>query len=370
MSQKTIVDTVVSIVLVGIISYSLLIAIGASSYMLYKSKRGIRKAGNVEVVIVSKADHKVRNALLESVQFHLRKCGKLIVVIDQGAPLAGLLRKIKGVKLIEVPSKYRPDLVAKGRALQFFVECCVEMDKWYVFIDDDNLILDDMFLYEIPIYDKDGFVAANGILVPRPGRSNIAFAMDWVRFMDDVLLYRFFTGLIGKPLLGLHGDLLIVKGSVLKEIGFNKRSLTEDFEFAAELVKRGYKTWQSSTRVSIKSPNSIKDLVLQRGRWIKGVVNGIKKCPWGMKIIVLLRSFTFSVGFLVIALFLPLVSYIGLTWFIIPSGVYYMSTYTYGVFKSRKPYLLLLLPFFGIIEATSRLYGILTIDNYVVIDKN
>lgn len=364
------VDSLVTIALFGIVAYSLLISIGIIGYALYKPCKSNRRANNVELVVVSKADHKVRNSLLQVIRYHVERFGRIIVVVDEGGPLVGLLRKTKGVRLVEVPSTYRQDLIGKGRALQFFVDCCVDVHKWYVFIDDDNLILDDSFLYEIPIYDEMGFVVANGVLIPRPGRSNIAYVMDWIRFVDDILLYRFFTGLLKKPLLGLHGDLLVVKGNVLREIGFNRKSLTEDFEFASELVKKGYRTWQSDTRVSIRSPNSLRDLVLQRGRWFKGIVSGIKRCPLPMKIVVILRSFTFSAGFILVLLLMPIVSYLSFIWFMIPSGLYYMSTYTYGVYKSKKPYLILLLPFFGLIEATSRIYGFMSVNGYVVIDKN
>jgi len=40
-----------------------------------------------------------------------------------------MIRKIKGVELVIVPSKYRRDLVGKGRALQYFVDCCVNPDN-------------------------------------------------------------------------------------------------------------------------------------------------------------------------------------------------------------------------------------------------
>lgn len=370
LNENAIVDELVNIALVGIVTYSILVTLGVIGYAVYKPKRGSKKAENIEIVVVSKADHKVKNSLLEVVKYHVGKYSRILVVVDEGAPLSGLLRKIKGVKLIEVPSNYRQDLIGKGRALQYFVDCCVDNNKWYVLIDDDNLILDDAFLYEIPVYENEGYVAANGVLVPRPGRSNVAYVMDWIRFMDDILIYRFFTGLLSKPLLGLHGDLLIVKGKVLREIGFTRKTLAEDFEFASELVKRGYKTWQSATRVSIRSPNSIADLILQRGRWFKGIVSGIKRCPLHMKIIIILRSFTFSVGFLLLVVLLPLMSYMSYLLFAVPSGIYYMSTYTYGVYKSKKLYLLLLLPFFGFIEATSRLYGLIHVNGFVVIDKN
>lgn len=365
-----VVNGLVSVALAGIITYTLLLTIGFVGYVSYRPRRGDVKASNVEVVIVSKANDQVKNSLLEVVEYHVKRYREVTLVIDEEAPLKSLLRGFKGVKLVEVPNWYRRDLIGKGRALHYFVDCCVENDKWYVFIDDDNFILDDAFLYEIPVYDKEGYVAANGVLVPRPGKSLVAFVMDWIRFVDDVFIYRFFTGLLGKPLLGLHGDLLIVKGKVLKEIGFNRKTLAEDFEFASELVKRGYGTWQSATRVSIKSPNKLYDLVLQRGRWFRGVMSGIKRAPLSMKLIVVLRSFAFSVGFLLLLVLMPATSYMGYLWFVVPSGLYYVSTYTYGVYKSKKPHLILLLPFFGLIEATSRVLGFVYVNNYVVIDKN
>ncbi|MEM4482269.1 MAG: glycosyltransferase family 2 protein [Desulfurococcaceae archaeon] len=370
MTRNIIVDGLMSAILLGLLAYSTLISLGIASYFFYKPKRGSKRAENIEIVVVSKADHKVKNSLLEVVKYHINKYGKITVVVDEDAPLTGLLRKTRGARLVEVPAGYRKDLIGKGRALQYFVDYFVERGKWYAFIDDDNLIIDDSFLYEIPKYEENGYVASNGILVPRPGRSTIAYVMDWIRYMDDLLLYRFFTGSLKRPLLGLHGDLIIVKGDVLKEIGFHRRTLTEDFEFAAELVRRGYKTWQSATRVSIKSPSSIKDLVLQRGRWFKGIVEGIRRCPLKMKLTVILRSFTFGIGFLLLMILAPIVSYIGLVWFVIPGGIYYMSTYTYGIYKARKLYLILLLPLFGLIEATSRVYGLLNVNEYVVIDKN
>jgi len=365
-----VVDGIVTLILLSALSYSLLISMGAFSYFTYRPRRGSTRARNVEIVIVSKASEKVKNSLYEVLRYHVEKYGRVLLIVDEEAPLLPRLRGLRGVELIVVPSNYRRDLMGKGRALQYFVECCVDPSKWYVFIDDDNLILDDSFLYEIPVYEKLNYVAANGILIPRPGKSTVAYIMDWIRFVDDLFLFRFFTGLLGKPLLGLHGDLLIVKGNVLREVGFTKRTLTEDFEFAKELVKRGYKTWQSSTKVSIRSPNSVRDLIAQRGRWFKGVVTGMRGSPLLMKIVVIVRGFTFTVGVLVLMFLLPAISYIGYFWFIVPAGLYYAGTYIYGVYNSRKPHMIFLVPFFGFIEAVSRVYGLVNVNNYVVIDKN
>ncbi|QOR94040.1 glycosyltransferase family 2 protein [Thermosphaera chiliense] len=363
-------DNVVEVVAGLWLVYVSITVAGGVAYFLYKPRKSLFKSTNYEIVVVSKADEKVKNSLLEVVRYHLKKFGKLTVVIDEGAPLTNTLKSIRSLNLVIVPASYRRDLVGKGRALSYFIENQVDDEKWYVFIDDDNLILDESFLYEIPYYEEKGFAAGNGILLPRPGRSKIAYVMDWIRYVDDLTLYRFFTGLVSRPLLGLHGELLIVKGRVLREVGFTFKSITEDFRFATELIKKGYKTWQSGTRVSIKSPNSLRDLVKQRGRWFKGMLSDIKYSPVPMKLIVGFRSVIWSFNFVSTLLIGPLLAYMGLIWVLIPGSLYYLTSYTYGVYRSGKPYMLLLVPFFGFIEASSRVYGLINVNDFVVIDKN
>jgi cellulose synthase/poly-beta-1,6-N-acetylglucosamine synthase-like glycosyltransferase len=352
------------------IAYMAILAIGLTGYVLYKPRRDGVKAGDFEIVVVSKADGRVRRSLFETLRYHARRFGGVTLVVDEESPLLGELRGLNHIKLIVVPRDYRRDLVGKGRALNYFIERFVDPDKWYVFIDDDNIILDDNFLYEIPFYESKGVYVGNGILVPRMGRSKIAYVMDWVRFLDDITLYRFFTGLIGRPLLGLHGELLIVKGRVLKEVGFSYRSITEDFRFSVELVKRGYKTWQSSTRVLIKSPNSLLDLLRQRGRWFKGVITDVKHSPLPMKVVVGVRAFFWSLVFTVSWVMLPAIIAAGVIWLILPAGLYYVTAYLYGTYKAGDPILVFTIPLFGLIEASARIYGLISVRDFVVIDKN
>jgi cellulose synthase/poly-beta-1,6-N-acetylglucosamine synthase-like glycosyltransferase len=262
------------------ICFSVFVVIGIVG-QIYRPKRGEKKAENVEYVLVSVANHKVERTLFECIAHTKEKLNNhLRVLVDEGSEL---IPELKENSLVIVPASYRRDLVGKGRAINYFIEKEVQPDKWYTFIDDDNLILDDTFLYEIPYYEKKGYVATNPLLVPRNGRRKLTYIMDFIRYFDDLMVFRFFTGFLKRPLIGLHGEFLTVKGGVLKEIGFGNHSLTEDFRFAAELVRRGYKTWQSASKVSIKPPNSLDDLLKQRGRWFKGISKDWRYCPPLMK---------------------------------------------------------------------------------------
>lgn len=288
------------------------------------------------------------------------------ILVDEGSEL---IPELSGERLVVVPQDYNRDLVGKGRAMNYFIEHIVKADMWYSFIDDDNLIYDDKFLFEIPYYEQMGYVAMNPTLFPRPGKSDISFIMDAIRYFDDLMIFRFFTGFLKTPLIGLHGELLTVKGCVLKEIGYENRSLTEDFRFASELVRRGYKTWQSSTRVCIKSPNSIRDFLKQRGRWFKGIMEDWRHCPVKMQIVVAIRLVIGALGIFGSWALFPLWFVWGSLWLAMPGGIYCWLIYTYGTIKLKKPYYILLIPLLGIIEAAA-FYAGLKQKTFVVIDKN
>jgi len=348
---------------------SLFIVLGLLG-QFYKPRMA-HNAGKAHLVVVSVASNSVRNALLRNIRHHKDMGIRPYVLIDEGADLEGELRKMEGIGLVVVPKDYRRDLKGKGRAINYFIESTVHPGEWYGFIDDDNLLMDLKFLHEIPYYEKRGYVAANPVLKPRLGKSKTAFVMDWIRYLDDIMIFRFFTGLLKKPLIGLHGELLLVKGEVLKEIGFGEPSITEDFLFASKLVGKGYKTWQSSTTVSILSPNSTADLMKQRGRWFKGVFMDIFKpsVPPSVKAISGGKLILWMFGFMGSWLFFPLWVVWGRFWFAIPGAMAYWLTYLYGVKQLGEWRYALLIPAMSVTETLSWLKGV-KMRKFVVIDKN
>lgn len=333
----------------------------------YKPKKSMKRAENVEIIIVSIANNKVKNSLYETISNIKKLNVKFYLLVDEGAELLSEL-SMSNSNMVIVPKSYKPFLIAKGRAINYFIENYVQENKWYGFVDDDNLVLDTDFLYEIPYYEQHGYVAMNPLLVMRRGKSDLTYVMDSIRLFDDLTVYRFFTGLLGRPLVGLHGELLCAKGEILKEIGYNFNTITEDFCFSTELVKRGYKTWQSKTRVSLKSPNNFPDLLRQRGRWFKGIVLDLKKATFPMKIIVGTRVSFWALGLFgswAFAFFWPLW---GPLWPAIPGGIAYWLLYSYGVLKSRKWWFLLFIPLIGILESLSWVFCFKQ-KGFVVIDK-
>jgi len=357
------------------VTYVFLIA-GSVGYIAYRPRRKPYKSDNVEFVLITIANNKVKNALRESLG-NLREKFKnylVWVVVDEGAELMSYLSELSSsdpyLRLVVVPANYLKSHRGKARAMKYFIEHFVETDNWYVFLDDDNIVLDENFLYEIPYYEELDYVAFNPILKPRRGNSTIAYIIDWIRYFNDLTLYRFFTGFLGKPLLGLHGELLGIKGRVLRELDLNSSSIAEDFSLAIELVKRGYRTWQSETIVSIKSPNSLGDLQKQRARWFKGVLKNLRHAPNVMRAIVTIKSFLW-IGLMLVTITIVITdNYNSLIVFLVLlNSLYHWSAYMYGAYKSGKLRYFLITPIAWLIEAMS-IFRAPAIKDFYVINKN
>jgi beta-1,4-mannosyltransferase len=388
--------------------YSVFVIIGIVGFH-YKAESVPTRANNVEFIIISQASKKVKNSLLDCIsntriQF---PWVPLSLVIDEGSELTDLLLRLvnvtqqqitttniidstvahqkksiiarqrdtsKDLKIIVVPDRYRKDLVGKGRAINYFIDgYVIDENKWYSFIDDDNIILDDKFLYEIPYYEQRGYVAFNPSITARTGNSRFIRIMDFIRKYDDVTVFRFFTGLLGIPYIGMHGEMLTVKGSVLREIKYDFYSITEDFRFTAELIKRKMKVWQSKTNVSIKSANNINDILRQRGRWFKGISLDLKYCPPLMRMIVTSRMVLWIIAIFGTWALSPLWLSWGIHWqteLFIASGIYPWIIFIYAIIKNKEPlYCILFIPLFSILESISYWFGINN-KGFYVIDKN
>jgi len=307
------------------------------------------KIPRYQIVIVTVGDERVLPSLKEVVS-KLESLKLNYVILSS--------RSIDFKNVIVIPRERDGN---KYRAIKWFVESYVENDVWYVFLDDDSYPIDDSFLNDLAYAEENGYHFGNGILVPRPGKSKWAYALDWIRYFDDLTRFRF-NALIKKPIYGVHGELLMVKGNVLKDIWLTMdESITEDFNFAMYAMKKGYKFFQSSCKVSIKSPNSLKDFIRQRGRWSNVLRDSIKHFNF-------IPIVFFITGAIVSPLFFPL-------WFIysVPlcaiASLYYIFVYLYGAVKAKT--LPIVTHFLSAIEILGYAYGILKgWKRFEVIDKS
>lgn len=357
--------------------YAIQITVYSTLSLFYKSKKSKEKATNVDLVIVTVASKTVKGALYEV----LNKISKfelnVNVVVDEGAELTqDLKRDFKLYVFTEVPKSFKCRAIAKGRAIEYFIRTKVYPSRWYVFLDDDSYPMDDKFLYEISEREQHGYVAANGMLYPRKGHNIVSYVLDFFRYLDDLTFFRACQGTLKRPLCGFHGELLIVKGRTLKEIGFDRHSITEDFCFGTEILRRGYKTWSSNSKVSIQSPNSLKGLLTQRARWFKGIVIDLKNAPLKIQLVMgihLARAVLGCFGSFAFVVFWVALAFLGFNY--IPTAPLFLVGTTYwliGAFimpKTSWKNKFVTVPL-SAVETLAPLYALLKTKKFEVIDKN
>lgn len=219
----------------------------------------------------------------------------------------------------------------------------------------------------------------NAVLTPRQGESAITYIMDHIRLLDDLTVFRAFTGMFGRPYIGFHGELLTARGDVLLEVGFDRHSIVEDFAFAAELVAQDIPTWQSRTRVSILSPHTLDDLFQQRARWFIGtwqllwktspttrVITGVRFTSWVCAIIAgpVGTALWYTSGGVSMPLLLRVAPPL--------AGVVYGGTYLYGTLRLGKWAAVFFfgIPLYAAFEALTPFYALLFADQtFTVIEK-
>jgi beta-1,4-mannosyltransferase len=222
------------------------------------------------------------------------------VVVDELAPdapdaagrqraLATLRERYAGagqrVRLTVVPLAYRtPNGTRhKARANQYALERRRRggentADTYVYHLDDDTHVGADTVasIAEFLCHCHDHYYLAQGTLTfPfELSPSWLCRLADSVRPVDDLTRFRFFTGMLGTPLNGLHGEHLLVRADVEEGIGwdFGPAVLVEDAYFALHFADRhpGRSTTLDSFSYGA-SPETVQDLVRQRRRWFAGL---------------------------------------------------------------------------------------------------
>lgn len=111
--------------------------------------------------------------------------------------------------------------------------------------------------------------------------------MDSVRGGDDLM--RFLAALLhfGGPIFGFHGENLLVNSEIEAQIGWDFGPvIVEDAYFALAFLRRysGRATYLQSCTYG-GSPESVRDLIIQRRRWSHGLLGllGDRKVSWKRK---------------------------------------------------------------------------------------
>lgn len=365
------------------------------------------------IQITTIAKNNTLSALNRTIESILQEAPKLLnnwridLVTEELAESLKELRQKWGkenkINFIIVPRDYQTKNKTryKARAHQYALEFRKTKDKnTYIYHLDEDSSVTKSAIASIAEAAERGALLGQGVLTfPNHLSPNFFTTLcDSIRTGNDLGCFRFFTGSLKTPLIGMHGEHLLIREDIENEIGWDcGDNLVEDSTFAIEFARRypGKSCFLNSI-VRCASPASIQDLIKQRARWFKGMRQIIWAIPWKSKILISLRLapwglgifgnviFVYAIAFLFFSLsyssFYPGVisrPFIFLTT-ICYSFVLYM--YLTGLLvnlreeKSAKKklfYMLslpLLLPFLGLIEALGALYSF-KIKGFVVVKK-
>jgi hypothetical protein len=213
------------------------------------------------------------------------------VVIEEDSPAHDRIRALAGplVRIVVVPRSYRTPAGTRFKAranhythLRRIAENEARNDVWVLHMDDDTGVAEDTgaelarFVNTQAGHGGDALHLAQGVLTyPREqGVNRFTWLADAVRPACDVSAFALTTGR-GTPRSGLHGELLLVRGSVEAAIGwdFGPRAMVEDAQFALMFAQRhpGRSDWFAGRSLGA-APAGVTDLVRQRERWAWGLL--------------------------------------------------------------------------------------------------
>lgn len=240
-----------------------------------------RKLCRYAVLIAARNESAVIAQLLESIrqQDYPQDLLDIYVVADNCTDGTASIAREHGARVFERQNKMQ---VGKGYALAFLLEHIREeypqerYDGYFVF-DADNL-LDPHYVTEMNKVFSNGNRAVTGY------RNTKNFGDNWITAGYGIWFLRE-SEYLNRPrdYLGtscaVSGTGFLFAQDLLDELGgWEYFLLTEDLEFTADLVARGIRiAYCHDAMVYDEQPQSFKQSIIQRSRWVKGYLQVVAK---------------------------------------------------------------------------------------------
>ena len=201
---------------------------------------------------------------------------ELCVVTDNPLPIPHLL----------VPAAFRTRCARyKARALEYFRQRQrFGPGDWVLHLDEESVLnaqslraCQDYCRRSPYLYGQGPIFYNNHAFWRHP----VVTAADCIRAADDVGKFHLQLARLRRPIFGLHGSFLLVKGSLEDEITWDLQgSLVEDYAFAQECMRRGFGVGEVAGIVREQSTTTVADFLRQRRRWLVGIRGLSWKSPW------------------------------------------------------------------------------------------
>ncbi len=205
--------------------------------------------------------------------------------------------------LIVVPKEYQTESrsLNKSRALQYATEYHIGRGEnsdsiWIFHLDDDASIGEDTvaaIAEHIKFKGHEYYIAQGVLAFPHHlSKSIIPKFADSMRPTDDLTRFYFFTALLKTPLVGLHGENLLVRSDVESSIGWDSgnRPISDDSCFGLRFSEKypGKSSFLPAFTYGA-SPSNVRDMLKQRRRWLVDLTNlGVYgPLPWKYRLLLI-----------------------------------------------------------------------------------
>ncbi|EXJ91982.1 hypothetical protein A1O3_00532 [Capronia epimyces CBS 606.96] len=189
------------------------------------------------------------------------------------------LQHLKGLAQVHgVPSKFAPRKAKyKARALEWFRQKqTLTAQDWILHVDEETML--DHFALRacLETVETDGKASiAQGVILynARHYWKNILTTYaDCVRTLDDFGRYQFQFNHVHRPVFGMHGAYLLINGEVENAVTWETDNLTEDYWFALQADRLGFRFGWIPAIAREQSPTNLWDFWQQRRRWATGIL--------------------------------------------------------------------------------------------------
>lgn len=254
------------------------VVIGIAGFKKRKAHPVVEKQHRFAAIIAARNEEAVIANLIHSLkrQNYPSELLDVIVVADNCDDNTALVAEQSGAIVYK---RFNKAEVGKGFVLKFvFQKIFEERDIYDAFciIDADNVV-DRNFFYHMNQAICNGYSVAQGYRdMKNPADTWVSGGHSLFYWMEN----RFFN--LSRSILGLsatiNGTGFMVRSDLIKEIGYNTYTVTEDIEYTLQCILAGYTVgYVPEAKVYDEQPLTFSQSMRQRMRWTNGLIQCVSR---------------------------------------------------------------------------------------------
>ncbi|TPX61528.1 hypothetical protein PhCBS80983_g01019 [Powellomyces hirtus] len=232
-----------------------------------------RRIDNLYILTVTKGDNKAAVMRAWDAHKHLEQldpCVRVHVLTDEPNHFEGINCYTCPKTFTTKQSKY------KARALEWYRQTMryTEHD-WILHLDEESVIDDESVRRVLEFIKwKKEYTWGQGVIMYNQyhfWKNPFYTVADALRVGDDLSRFHLQYTYFHCPVFGAHGSFLLTNGAVENAVTWDLGSLTEDFQFAVQAWRLGFRCGSIAGIVREQSPLDLIGFLKQRRRWFVGI---------------------------------------------------------------------------------------------------